>query len=332
MGSSAWFAGLRSDEIRRLRVGCVRWQSHECTPGAASDERSTDGVCFLDVPVNKTSTAFTKPVDRYVGLAIAAWEQVRPRQPPALDTKTGELVDFLFMVRQKRLGGPYLNATLIPMLCEKAGVPEADAKGSITSHRARSTIATQLYNAAEPMTLEELQAWLGHASPEATRHYAQITPTRLARSFSDAGYFERNMRTIDILIDQQAVLNGDAANGLPWKYYDLGHGYCTYDFFEHCAHRMACAQCAFYRPKAALLPLLLEKQAHLLHMKQEIPLTDLELATVEGDLAATEQLIAQLADVPTPAGSTPRQATTRAMGIVMSERSTSTRPCSSNRR
>jgi hypothetical protein len=56
------FAGIRGDEIRRLRVGCVRWQP---------DNESS--VCFLDVPVNKTETAFTKPVD-VVGQAINAWE------------------------------------------------------------------------------------------------------------------------------------------------------------------------------------------------------------------------------------------------------------------
>jgi integrase len=55
----------------------------------------------------------------------------------------------------------YLNKTLIPALCKKAGVPLADVRGNITSHRARSTIASQLYNAREPMTLFELQQWLG---------------------------------------------------------------------------------------------------------------------------------------------------------------------------
>ena len=34
-------------------------------------------VCMLDVPVNKTSSSFTKPVDRIVGEAIATWEKVR---------------------------------------------------------------------------------------------------------------------------------------------------------------------------------------------------------------------------------------------------------------
>lgn len=65
---------------------------------------------------------------------------------------------------------------------------------------------------------------------------------------------------------------------------------------------MACAKCDFYRPKDAFLALLEEKQAHLLYMQQEIPLTELELAVVDGDLAATEQLITQLQSRPTPAG------------------------------
>jgi integrase len=47
---------------------------------------------------------------------------------------------------------------------------------------ARSTIASQLYNAKEPMTLFELQAWLAHRSPQSTQHYTQITPTHLAQA------------------------------------------------------------------------------------------------------------------------------------------------------
>jgi hypothetical protein len=78
-------------------------------------------------------------------------------------------------------------------------------RGRITSHRARSTIASQLFNAKEPMTLFELQEWLGHSSPDATQHYAKITPTKLAKSYADAGYFGRNLRTIEILIDRKPL-------------------------------------------------------------------------------------------------------------------------------
>ena len=58
------FGGLRSDEIVRLRVGCIRWQREDVAlPGDTDETLNKDAVCLLDVPVHKTGTAFTKPVD-----------------------------------------------------------------------------------------------------------------------------------------------------------------------------------------------------------------------------------------------------------------------------
>lgn len=292
------FSGLRSDEIARLRVGCVRWQRAE--DGA-------DAVCLLDVPSHKTGTPFTKPVDSLVGRAIDTWHAVRPTQPPLLDRRTGERVALLFCLRAKPVAREYVNQAIIPALCRKAGVPRTDARGRLTSHRARSTIASQLYNAKEPMTLFELQAWLGHRSPQSTQHYTQITPTRLAQAYADAGYFSRNLRTIDVLIDREAVQTGAAAAGTPWQYFDLGHGYCTYNFFEQCPHRMACARCDFYLPKASTRAQLLEAKASLQRMLLTIPLTDDERAAVDEGADAVERLLTRLADTPTPAGPTPRE-------------------------
>jgi hypothetical protein len=126
------------------------------------------------------------------------------------------------------------------------------------------------------------------------------------RAYTDAQYFQRNLRTIDVLIDQDAVRRG-VVTGEPWRYYDLGHGYCTYDFFDQCPHRMACAKCAFYRPKDSAKPLLIEGKTGLLRLKQEIPLTEAEVAAVDDGVAAFDTLLTRLADVPTPAGPTPRQ-------------------------
>jgi integrase len=301
------FGGLRSDEIVRLRVGCVRWQHDDVPVAGDSDEvLAKDAVCMLDVPVHKTGTAFAKPVDPLLGKAIEAWQAVRPAQPPMLDRKTGERVDFLFAYRARRIANAYINLTVIPTLCRKAGVPRADVRGTITSHRARSTIASQLYNAKEPMTLFELGQWLGHRSLEMVQHYAKIHPTRLAKAYRDAGYFTRNMRTIEVLVDRDAVTSGAAAQGAPWQYYDLGHGWCTYTFFEQCPHRMACARCDFYAPKASTKGQLLEAKDNLQRMTSTIPLTDDERAAVEDGQAALDQLLARLADVPTPAGPSPR--------------------------
>jgi hypothetical protein len=159
------------------------------------------------------------------------------------------------------------------------------------------------------MTLFELQAWLGHRSPETTQHYARITPTTLAKAYRDAGYFARNVRTVQVLIDREAVANGTAATGTPCQYFDLGHGLCTHSFFEQCPHRMACARCDFYLPKQSTSAQLLEARGNLQRMLAQIPLTDDERADVEDGAAAVNQLIERLRDVPTPAGPTPRQLT-----------------------
>lgn len=131
-----------------------------------------------------------------------------------MDDGTHEAVDLLFSFRGHPLGTTYLNTTLIPLLCHKAVVPRADARGTITSHRARSTIASQLFNAKEPLTLFELQEWMGHRLVSSTQHYAKLTPAKVAKAYEKAGYFS-NVRMMDVLIDQQAVQSGAAAAGEP---------------------------------------------------------------------------------------------------------------------
>ena len=156
------------------------------------------------------------------------------------------------------------------------------------------------------MSLFELQRWLGHKWANSTQHYLDISPTKLAQSFRDAGYFARNVRAIEVLIDREVVTSGKAAEE-PWKFYDLGHGYCAYDFFDQCPHRMACAKCGFYAAKDSSRAQLLEGKANLLRMRQEIPLNEAELAAVDDGVGALQKLLEQLADVATPAGPTPRQ-------------------------
>lgn len=286
------FGGLRRDEILRMRTGCIRWQDDEHQGGSR--------ICLLDVPVNKTSTAFTKPVDPIVGEYIDRWEKERSIQPDQLDLKTGELVSYLFMHKAARISQSYINKSLIPMLCRKAGVPNEDIRGTITSHRARATIASQLFNAKEPLGLFELQRWLGHSSPSSTQHYIDITPTKLAGSLSKAGYFERNRRMVSVLIDQDAVMAGQVQQGEAWRYYDLGHGLCSYDFFEQCPHRMACAKCSFYLPKSSSKAQYIEGRQNLLKLMQEIPLTEDEQAAIENDIGAMDKLIDKLKNIETP--------------------------------
>jgi len=302
------FAALRSDEIVRLRLGCIRWQHEDVMVPATGEVLPKDAVCFLDIPVNKTTTSYTKPVHPLVGKRINEWERLRPReQPQHVDSKTGEAVQFLFSYRGTRISKGYLNRCLIPHLCRKANIPLEDSRGAITSHRARATIASMLYNAKEPLDILQLRDYLGHKHLASTQSYLKVDPTKLASQVTKAGYLEQNLATIEVLLDQEAVRSGAAARGEPWKYYDLGHGYCLNDFWAECKHRMACARCPFYRPKASLSDQLLEGQANLLRMLEFVQLTEEEKLLVTEGIELHQALIEQLADTPTPTGRTPRE-------------------------
>lgn len=302
------FCGLRKDDIRSLRVGCIRWiEPDQVKPdGDETPTPDLEGrICLLDIPPGKNGRPHTKAVDAIVGKAIQAWETIRPEQSLFTDRRTSEQVHYLFAYRSQRLGDPYLNKSLIPFLCNQAGVPEQDIHGKITSHRGRHTILTQL---SQFMTIPQLQSWSGHKSTDALMHYLQTTLLKQAEAYQKSDYFKRNQRTFEVLIDREAITTGTAAQGEPWQYHKLSEqGYCVYDFFDHCPHKMACPQCRFYRPNSVVLQKLQQNKANLQKMLIEIELTDDERAAVEEGVQAFDLLCEKLADVQTPEGPTPRQ-------------------------
>ena len=126
---------------------------------------------------------------------------------------------------------------------------------------------------------------------------------------------------IEVLIDREVVEQGAAGGGTPWQYFDLGHGYCTYSFFEQCPHRMACARCDFYVPKGSTTSQLLEAKDNLQRMLTAMPLTEEERGAVEEGADAVERLLARLADVPTPPGQTPRQLAQQSLPVIQEGKS-----------
>ncbi|WP_440098915.1 hypothetical protein [Streptosporangium sp. H16] len=69
--------------------------------------------------------------------------------------------------------------------------------------------------------------------------------------------------------------------GESWQYYDLGHGFCGYAFFEQCPHRMTCAKCNLYTPKDSSKDLMLGAD-NLQCMLAAIPPADDERAAIDG--------------------------------------------------
>ena len=136
--------------------------------------------------------------------------------------------------------------------------------------------------------------------------FVASTRSALAR-IEQAPALQPPERQIEVLLDRDAVTTGAATGGNPFEFYDLGHGCCSYTFFEQCPHRMACARCDLYTPKDSGQAQLLEARDNLQRMLASIPLTDDERAAVEDGQAALNALLARLTDIPTPAGTTPRQ-------------------------
>jgi integrase len=296
-------AGLRSNEIVRLRMGCARTPGDDIVDDSGQVTRA-DTVCYLDVPAGKTSEGYTKPVNIVVHNAIEAWTRIRPKQQPRLDRRTGEMVDFLFQVRNCTVDSRIVNHTLIPLLCAKAGVSIEDSRGRITSHRGRASAVTALASVPKGMTLIELAEWCGHRSPQSTMHYIRVKPTRLASAFAQA---DQLAHMIEVFIDHDAVISGAAQGGAPYKYYDLGDSYCTNPFWTTCPHRMACVGCDFNLPKSSAKGAALAARSSLTRLLEEVPLSPDERAAVDGDAIKLDRLLARLKDVPALDGKTPAQ-------------------------
>ncbi len=292
-----WVTSARlPNEIGRLRVGCVR---RDWDP----DMRDEDGVpveqdahfTYLHVPSGKNRGPFWVPIPSYTADAVEAWARKRPAgQPPRLDRKDGIAVDFLFSYRGMRLGTAWMNDRLIPILCRAANVPEVDARGAITAHRGRSTIATMLRRADVP--LDDISTFLGHTNPDTVKHYARTDPFQFARTMRKA---DDLLRVVEGLLDPQA-----AAQGKPSVFFYLGYGadqrprFCGNPAWQACAHRLACQQCRMYIDADQAEEL--EQRAGVIRFEAKIPMLPEERALADGDTERMREIVDAKSDMPLP--------------------------------
>lgn len=186
------------------------------------------------------------------------------------------------------------------MLCRKAGVPESDSRGQITAHRARATIASQLYNGPVRWSLQELSTWMGHSELSSTQHYAEINLTRLADKYRESAVLEHNVAYVEAIVDVEALRNGEGETAL---YYELGHGLCANPEWDKCEYRMACVRCPFYVPGDEAQYVRAKKSIR--HMLQTVSLTDEEKRAAEGDEEALNKLLSTNSEAPIPANHQP---------------------------
>jgi len=208
--SLVWVTSARRpNEIARLRLDCVRedWDptmydedGHPVERLVAAGrnrqetkdtgEEKVSPICYLHIPAGKNRGAFWIWLPGYVAEAIKVWKQERPpSQGKLLDQKDREEVEYLFCCRDMRVGWRFLNASLIPLLCAKAGVDIEDAKGRITGHRGRSTRLTLLRR--NGVGLDDLAEYAGHANTRTIRRYVNQDPLQLHQIIKDADDLSR---------------------------------------------------------------------------------------------------------------------------------------------
>ncbi len=235
-----------------------------------------ENLWYLLVPTNKYRGTFWTPIPQYTAEAILAWKVVRPTNQPALpDRKTAKLTEYLFQYKGRKMGGSFLNQSLIPLLCKAAGLtdeqgkPYRDAIGPITSHRARSS--TAYYLKAMGMTPYDIGKLLGHTNPNMTLPwYLKENLHQLGRMYRKANPLDR---TVHALLDTNA-----AGRGEPCVFYYLSDSQdgrprlCGNPNFRTCYHQLQCTECAAYIETE--LAEVIEKRPGVLHIAVPIPLPD----------------------------------------------------------
>jgi hypothetical protein len=194
---------------------------------------------------------FWAPIPAYTADAIEAWERLRPKlQDARVDRKENKPTDYLFLMRDQLMGRDFLNRSVIPLLCKVAGlvdehgVPLRDAVGKITSHRARSTLATWLRS--NGLSLTYIAKLLGHTDLKTLPWYLREDKYRFARALRQHNPLERMVTAI---LDPEALKRGA---GEPAVFYYLGDGadgrphMCASPDYQTCVHQMRCTECEMH--------------------------------------------------------------------------------------
>jgi hypothetical protein len=239
---------------------------------------------------------FYVPIPSYVADAIEVWESLRPPNQEALeDRKTHKPTHYLFQYRNELMGDKFLNKSVIPLLCQLAGVSQTDVVGRITSHRARATTATWMRKMG--MAPSDIGRLLGHTDPlRSLPWYLREDKHHLGRAYRKANPLERYVAAI-LDTHAHAVLE-------PCVFYYLADGpdgrprMCGNPHFSRCIHQMKCIECeAFIDHELAEA---IEKREGAVLISVPVPLPAQMVAEWNEQDEAGNDAMARLESLPPP--------------------------------
>ena len=143
------------------------------------------------------------------------------------------------------------------------------------------------------MTLFELQAWLGHRT-EHHQHYAKITPNTLSRP-TPRPATSRNVRTIEVLVDRDAVTSGAPPPANPGSTTTSATAGAPTASSNNARTGWLAPVAISTPPKGSTKAQLLEARTTSQRMRATIPLTDEERNAVDDGHAALDALLNRLA-------------------------------------
>lgn len=155
----ARWSGARRDEIRRLELDCL--------------DAYPDGTPRLRLPAGKTKAERVVPLHEEAAAAIRAVQAARRGERGFRDEQTGVETRRLFVRRGKHLSVRYLFEGALQQACVAAGLVDAAGHRTVTPHRFRHTVGTQL--AERGATLHTIMRVLGHTSAQMALVYAHVS-------------------------------------------------------------------------------------------------------------------------------------------------------------
>lgn len=161
------WSGARRDEVRRLEVDCLDYYP--------------DGMPRLRIPASKTYEERVIPLNEEAAREIHALREISKPGRGLRDSHTGKIARYLFTRQGQLLSTQYLFDIPLREACSKAGLVTEDGKPTISAHRFRHTVGTQL--AEKDARLQTIMSVLGHQSPHMSMVYAQISDKEVRRDY-----------------------------------------------------------------------------------------------------------------------------------------------------
>jgi len=166
------WSGARRDEIRRLTIDCL--------------DTYSDGHPRLRIPVGKGHTERMIPLHPDAADALKEVIEVAKAQNAIArrDSSVGRVVNHVFVRRGKLLSATTLFDKPLRDICMKLGFVGADGRQTVSAHRFRHTIGTQL--AEGGARVQTIMAVLGHRSANMAMIYARISDPEVRRQYEQA--------------------------------------------------------------------------------------------------------------------------------------------------